>query len=198
MNAHDIIQITREAISDAEKRGVTAISPESLNQLLSNLEKAIDPHPSADCGPDVRVERYKAELEIWVAQFQHSHSIQVEMFRAVVMAGQSAMQSVVLINGGAAVALLAFLGHAISTKASAVFVQPIANALYLFVIGVLYGSLAMGSTYVSQSLYAIDINRRGPLAILFHALTVLLTVLAYVWFFRGACHAISGFHTYAT
>lgn len=199
MDAKDIIQITRDAITEAEGQGVTNISPESLKQLLANLEQAIEPvEASTPREAETRLELYKAELGLWLSQHQHVQSWQLENFRSVIILGQSAMKSVILINGGAAVALLAFLGHAISAKLPVTLVAPIAQSLFLFVVGVILASVSLGTTYASQMFYALTGKAAHYLGVVFHLATVLLTICAYIWFFRGAYHAISGFQTYAT
>lgn len=73
-------------------------------------------------------------------------------FTATIQAGQSALKILVLINGGAAVALLAFLGNATASAHPPMdrIIACIANAMGWYVGGVVAGTLAFGFTYLAQ------------------------------------------------
>ena len=83
----------------------------------------------------------------------------VEMFRSVIAAGQNAMRSATLINGGAGVALLAFIGHVWDKALTPNIVRGLTWSLLLFMSGVLTSAMAGGTTYVCQALYAREWER---------------------------------------
>ena len=64
-----------------------------------------------------------------------------------------------LINGGAAVALLAFLGNLITNNSGAA-VPSFANAMQAFVLGVFLAAVAYALTYLSQICYNGCVFRR--------------------------------------
>jgi len=76
------------------------------------------------------------------------------MFRSAITAGQSAIKSSFLLNGGAAVALLAFIGHLATIDKS--YVATFASSLLPFAYGALAISITSGFTYLSQWLYASE------------------------------------------
>ena len=73
------------------------------------------------------------------------------MFRAVITAGQNAIKTSFLLNGGAAVALLAFIAHMADVKPETVPV--FASCMVPFTIGVLIIAVTSGLTYITQWLY---------------------------------------------
>ncbi len=64
------------------------------------------------------------------------------LYEATVTAGAAALKSAILINGGASVALLTYLGYAASQ-------QGLPEALLWFVCGTLAAAMGAGSTYVA-------------------------------------------------
>jgi len=195
MDARAIIKLTRDAVENAEARGITGISPESLKSLLANLESAVTSSSGAD--PQVAaasLEQYRTQLILFVDQQRHVQAWQLENFRSVVTLGQAALKSIILINGGAAVALLAFLGHLVADGPLTNAPAPIVESLYRFVLGVLLASLASGTTYASQYCYAYTGSiwyQRAAIAL--HIGTVILVASSYGLFFAGAYHAYCGF-----
>lgn len=77
-------------------------------------------------------------------------AIKVEGFRVVTQAAKEAIKSATLINGGAAVALLAFLG---GTEKDSALVSGIAGAMMIFTLGVLLAAVAAGGMYCTQWCY---------------------------------------------
>lgn len=74
------------------------------------------------------------------------------METALINLSQNAFKTVILINGGAAVALLAFLGNIWAKDPGLQVVSSLANSISLFSIGVLIGALGSGMVYVCNYL----------------------------------------------
>lgn len=83
-----------------------------------------------------------------------------ELFRAVIESGQSALKSLSLINGAAAVALLAFLGTVLQRGIyeRGVSVAAVSQAMVVFAVGVLLAGAGFGLRYLSQTAYTGDYN----------------------------------------
>jgi hypothetical protein len=75
-------------------------------------------------------------------------------YKAVIDIALVALKSAILINGGAAIAMLAFWGTALGVKPDIVYSSNIASALGFFAQGVLSGGLATLPAYLSQVLYS--------------------------------------------
>jgi hypothetical protein len=90
-------------------------------------------------------EKYKADLEIWKAKLLRSTAI----YQNVNMQGQSAMKAALLINGGASVALLAFVGAAMGNIMNKCLLSTLCFSMLLFILGTLSSAMAFGITYLA-------------------------------------------------
>jgi hypothetical protein len=197
VNGKDVIAITREAVANAQAAGLKTIDPKALLNLLDLLDKEVtatdQSRDRANALAQLEIEKYKAELASWVSKTQHVSAWELEGFKQVIALGQSAIKSVTLINGGAAVALLAFIGHLAVAATSKYQITPFAESLRYFVAGVLCSALASGTTYLSQYFYSRSGKWWAALAITFHLATVLVTICAFAAFIQGASLAYHAF-----
>jgi hypothetical protein len=141
---------------------------------------------------DIRDTATEMAKEIWTQQA-------VEEMRAVISMGQSALKSAMLVNGGAAIALLGFLAT-VWSSGKVDDVSIFASAMFVFVLGVLSACVALGFAYAAQhfyaqSSYAEDEMRRlwSSIGRLFHVATSVLLVVSYVLFTYGGWLGYSGF-----
>jgi hypothetical protein len=191
--AKDAFEDARKAIRDAEAAGQSNIEIKKVHALLNLIEAEVKDSSVEHSSSEADLEAYKAQLTKWVADNQHNNEADLESFRQILALGQSTVRSAILINGGAAVALLAFIGH-LSTSAVVKFtILPFAGALRLFVFGVFFASLAAGSMYFSQFFYDREKTWHQRTGAVFHLLTVLLIAVAFILFVLGANQAYSGF-----
>lgn len=115
------------------------------------------------------------------------------METSLINLSQNAFKTVILINGGAVVALLTFLGNIWAKDPTTVtVVSLLAESIRFFSIGVLTGALGSGTIYICNYLYAI---RKQGMAITFHVLTLVLAISSYVCFGFGAYSAHIAFLT---
>jgi hypothetical protein len=103
---------------------------------------------------EMGLENVRAALTEYQVDTQRS----LEMFRAGTTTGTETIKAAILINGGAAVAVLAFIGHLVAIHAPSAAVMNFAWPLALFVIGVLASALASGITYVVHWCYVTALN----------------------------------------
>jgi hypothetical protein len=82
-------------------------------------------------------------------QYRAQIDFDIEELKAVNAAGQSAIKSSMLVNGGGAVALLAFIGHLTTSSETARSIPTFAFPLTIFVLGVWLGGLSAGFTYLT-------------------------------------------------
>jgi len=114
----------------------------------------------------------------------------IEMFKAVIMAGQAAIKSAILINGGAAVALLAFTGHVFTTSQDSEVTAKLACAMAYFVGGIVSGAVASGVVYLTQFMYAYDKRAFGHIL---NGISWLLVISCYILFVIGVVLAFRVF-----
>lgn len=84
----------------------------------------------------------------------------LETYRSMIAYGQLGIRFVLLSNGGAAIALLAFAGDATAKFGRA---PAITAPMILFVFGVFAGGVCVAAAYLTQySLYAELLKNEGP------------------------------------
>ena len=147
MNAKQFAAKMKETIEEIKTKGTAAIFCDDIIAYLDEVLKS----PEAEPRP-VDIEKYKADLQNWIEANKHQHQSSLEMFRSVIVAGQSAIKSSFLLNGGASVALLAFIAHLAQFDAAKVPV--FAECLLYFAFGALAIVITSGLTYLSQWFYA--------------------------------------------
>jgi hypothetical protein len=116
--------------------------------------------------------------------------VNVASFESVISTGQNALKSIIMLNGGAVVALLAFVGATWNKFANPAMVKTLLIAMMLFDAGVLLSSVAAGVTYLGQRAYYCEKNKAGDVYVW---LTIFLVVLAYILFIVASGVAVWGF-----
>ena len=115
---------------------------------MSTLSRAVDlrfdysdgHYPNVNSHPDLEPLRDQYRVQI---------DFDIEELKAVNAAGQSAIKSSMLVNGGGAVALLAFIGHLTTSSETAGTIPTFALSLTIFVLGVWLGGVSAGFTYLT-------------------------------------------------
>jgi hypothetical protein len=135
-----------------------------------------------------------AVLRDWNDANKRAHEGQLEMFRAVITSGQNAIKTSFLLNGGAAVALLAFIAHLAEIDRKKV--PQFGCTLLPFAFGVLAITITSGLTYLSQWLYANPEPVARKRGFCINTLCIILGILSYVMFVWGLFSVYSIFHNY--
>jgi hypothetical protein len=148
LNSIKLINSIREALDHVKKSGQTTVAISDLQNYLADLEK------SALSSVEAAAAQQKFENDVEITKINTAHSI--EMFKSVIEAGLNALKSAIIINGGAAVALLAFISGLIekSSRKSIIPISDIAYALFIFVIGAGFAGTASAIRYLCQASYA--------------------------------------------
>lgn len=180
----------KATIEDIKAKGTAAIHCDNLIAYLTEVEKTPEAEPSS-----IQIEKYKADLQNWIETNKRDHDGQLEMFRSVITSGQAAIKSSFLLNGGAAVAMLAFIGHLAQFKAEKV--SAFSACLLPFAYGVLAIALTSGLTYLSQWLYAGTNSTAQRVGFWLNILCILLGCSSYGFFSWGLFDTYRSFITYA-
>jgi hypothetical protein len=143
--------------------------------FLQNALAQIDDGNTSDKTHEWRTLTAKLKHDSDLAAYNNKHAFNVRLFEAVITFSQLTLKSAFLLNGGASIAILTFLGHD-QWKYLRV---PLANALLLFVTGVFMSALSTASTYFTQSAYAEHNRRIGNY---WRWVTVVLLAVAYLAF----------------
>ena len=125
---------------------------------------------------EINMEAYRAEVD--------SNG---RMLEATIALAGMALKSAMLINGGAAVAMLAYLGNVASKE---VEVGSIPGALSFFVAGVLSAAIGTGCGYLCQATYAEGHHKWG---IGLRIAAAVLVISSYIFFGLGGAEAYGSF-----
>lgn len=177
-------------IEDIKAKGTDAIYCDNLIAYLQQVQESPEQELSA-----IELENYKANLQNWIETNKRNHEHQLEMFRSVITSGQSAIKSSFLLNGGSAVALLAFIGHLAEFKPN--LVAAFAECLMPFCYGVLVVAITAGSTYLSQWFYASPMAWAKKTGFCINICCILLGLSAYGFFLWGLFATYRAFLAYA-
>ncbi|MFN0313649.1 MAG: hypothetical protein ACKVQA_01230 [Burkholderiales bacterium] len=177
----------KKTIEDIKAKGTAAIYCDNLITYLNDVAAS----PSHVVTP-AELEQYKAQLQLEVEKHKSANASSLEMFKSVISAGQNAIRSSFLLNGGTAFALLAFISHLAEKQPDKVAV--FADTLIPFVIGVFAISLTSGFTYMSQWFYAAeDGSWKQKAGFWLNIVSIILGLSSYGFFLWGMCRAYLAF-----
>lgn len=160
--------------------GQNAVGIEALQKYLEDLRT----HATSS------VELRKLEQQRSLAHFDAQTKHAIEMFKSVMDAGREALNALVLINGGAVVALLGFMGATIAKGFPASLGMQLTRPVLFFGLGVLMGALGFGVRYLGQACYS---GQRRTLGNVFNVTSSLSAVVGYILFGSGVYAAYSAF-----
>lgn len=159
MKESEALQQFKNAVEDVEKTGQTAIPTTNLKNYLDLLLRDA---AQREAGLNTTTDEQRAHgLEVWKTQV----GMFAEMLKATTEAGQTALKSSILINGGAAVAMLAFVGNAVTKtdlRPGSPLLSHIGLALFVFMVGTGLAGTSTAFRYLSQWCYAEAVNKTGP------------------------------------
>jgi hypothetical protein len=135
-----------------------------------------------DLPPEIALRVLDMHAGLRHRKYEAECALQRLTYENVVKAGWSAINMGLVINGGAALALLALVGHLASNPASGSQFTVLTEPLCYFAVGVFVNALARGSDYFSG--IAVLHKREGRRRF-FYGLTVLLVILCLLAFPLG-------------
>lgn len=127
--------ILRTELARLKAAGLTAVSIDDLERFLASASGTDEQHRDLEWSKTI------ATLE---------HAGALEMFRSALEAGQTALKTLITINGGAAAALLAFLSNVASKHAGWPQQPQIARAMAIFGAGLFLGGASAVVRYFAQ------------------------------------------------
>ena len=186
MSAKEFAEMLRKIVVDMKANGTEEIH---CDNLIAYSKEVIDsPSPIIS---NAEMERFKTDLQILVEQTKATHFANLEMFKSVIEAGHNAIKASFLLNGGSAVALLAFISKL--TELHKDKVPEFAGSLKIFVIGVFLVTVVSGVTYLSQWFYAGYNGWKTKVGFWLNVLAIILGLSSYGVFIWGMCNAYNSF-----
>jgi len=144
MESQELINEFRRQLDQVETQGGQQVQVLALRSYLDALEQ------DASASQEYRKREHEGMLAHYTAKSQHS----LEMLKAVLEAGKSALQSLLVINGGAVVALLGVFSSLVGKDGGATLARYLSLPLLQFGLGVLVAALGFAFRYFSQACYA--------------------------------------------
>lgn len=190
MSEKEFASQLKKTIEEIKANGTAAIY---CDNLIAYLDEIIN--SPAQVISEADLEKYRAELQVWVEQNKGIHNSRLEMFRSVITAGQNAIRSSFLLNGGAAVAILAFIGKLTESQQS--LIPDFACSLTIFVAGVLAITMTSGFTYLSQWFYSGGTPLKLKIGFWLNILSIVLGLSSYGIFIWGMYSAYTNFIAFA-
>ncbi len=191
MQPIEVLRIIQQAVQDVRNKNEEVVSTDALLKYIDGLAGQLESSKEeANRRTEANLAIFRAEHERNVALYQSEQKQALELFRSVVTYGSAAMKSALLINGGAAVALLAFIGNIWEKETAPEAVKALTLGIAMFSTGVLAAAVANAMSYFTQYCYSDPFPRA---AVVFHTLTVLFVVTSFVLFGYGAYESYSAF-----
>ncbi|MDC5849683.1 hypothetical protein OPW32_10805 [Vibrio europaeus] len=168
-----------------EEQGETFVSIDALLEYLEKVEvEDVKRH-------ELTVADFNAKNQSAVEKYKEDRAEWRELFKAVISNGQATIRLLATINGGAALALLAFIGKVWGEELPNSFMgQNITLSLFFLCVGVGISALTQGFAYVGQHFFTYDNDKLGAI---FQKLTALLGIGSLTSFFVGIGYACKGF-----
>jgi len=191
MQAREIIQALKQAIAQVKEQKQEVISVVALERYLDNLESYAEKTGEINkLQLETNLANFRAAHERNLAHYEAVQQRSLEMLRSVLTYGQAALKSSMLINGGAAAALLAFIGNIWQKPLGQKAANSITTAIAYFAFGVLVAAIGTATSYFTQ--YSYFENWRKP-GIIFHTISVLLILGSFALFGLGTYDAYVAF-----
>lgn len=149
MNSSELLYQIKKDVNDAKNNGSEIIPVDNLLNYLSGFDVNVNAQLN-----EINLEGYKHQNSTQLEIMKIENNFQIESFKAAINIGANACKTFLIMNGGAAIALLAFLGNIWNKSSSTEAASAVAAALFLFCGGVVLAGLCSGLSYFSQCLFA--------------------------------------------
>jgi predicted alpha/beta hydrolase family esterase len=178
MEAKELVKIMQEHIAAAKNSGLVSFTIESIEKWVSDDLTKLSDKPSQSAAEK---EHHKnVTIQAWLEEFKGYQLQNVEMLKAVFQFGGAALKSAILINGGAAVALLAFMGAIFVGKPDVS--KELTCPLMTFTFGVLSAAIASGTSYFAQYYYSSKNDSAGNF---WRGTVIIFVFFSYILFAAG-------------
>ncbi|EMP5832775.1 MULTISPECIES: hypothetical protein [Klebsiella] len=155
MNSSELLELIKKDVSDVKQNGSETIPVDNLLHYLSEIDVTEQPEANA-----LTLEGIKHQNSTQLEMLKIENNFQIESFKAAISIGANACRTFLIMNGGAAIALLAFLGNIWNKNSSTEAASAIATALFLFCGGVVLAGLCSGLSYFSQCFFSSSYGGR--------------------------------------
>lgn len=161
MKVEEIIEDLRFAVRDLKEQDIQTVPIERFEAYIAAIEKEAERTPHDIRREVYALEDFRSRREDWVSKRDIRRRRGEEMVTHTISTGAQALKAVLGINGGAAIALLAFFGSFAKAPNTLAIPAGLADSLAAFVGGVLAAALAFGITFFSQAGFGGEFGKRS-------------------------------------
>jgi hypothetical protein len=191
LETEELIRQIRADVRAVRDQGQQVIDATALDSYLGELEETASlTRDEQAWAHESQIEDFKARHQSNLAHYGAQNQAALEMLRTLVAVGQAALRTPMLINGGAAVAILGFLRNAWTKNLPSAVLKTLPSALLLFTAGVLAAALASGFAHLAQQAVT---SHREQIAKRLRWLVIALVLVSYLLFCYGGWEAYVGF-----
>jgi len=190
MNTQTLIREMEADIQAAENKGITEIQLKNFKAYLEEIKEIVKEQKEKDALQTQRDLAFYAAKNTTRIEYYKARIKRIsDGFHAVITIGQGALKSGALINGGACVAILAFIGNILTKDTS--MISGLSTALLIFGFGVFLAAAASGSTYLAQVNYE---TKKIKKAVCINKVTIAIVILSYLSFLGGGLQSWRTIH----
>jgi hypothetical protein len=175
MKAIEVITGLRTELGKLGANGQTTIQIANLDEVLKSLEVAAASNDST--APE------QLAREEWKLKAPLLHASSLEQYKSVLESGQTALKTLTTINGGAAVALLAFIGNMLTKGQPNGGPNPVPTlnqAMLIFILGVFLTGVSSAARYLTQ-LLASRSSKASMFLLYFSISSGIASLGAFLW-----------------
>ena len=175
----------RAELDKLKEQGQEVVSIDALSQYITHIDSE---HGKQQ---DIRLVEFQAKNQSLLEQYKENRAEWRELFKAVISNGQAAIKMLATINGGAALALLAFIGKVWEPNFSeSILGHNITISLLLLCIGLGITALTQGFAYIGQHCFTYH---KSSLGTKIQIATIIMGLSSLIIFFVGIIYACKGF-----
>ena len=145
MLAIDLIEDFRAILN--ESSGNYLVPKSAVLAVLESYEAELGEDTFGEASKKSRIDNFYVRKREYSRQV---HESELETFKVINIAGQSAIRSTFIMNGGAAVATAALIGTISSTPDSPIQLSGLAIPLGVFAVGVFMSAVSFAMTYLAM------------------------------------------------
>ena len=188
MEATELIHDLREEIQAVEAQEIKSISIDGLKRYLDLAEKDIK------YSNDFLQREHEGILTDRAVSTQWG----TELFKAVIESGKSALNALILINGGAVIALMGVMANLVGKEEGVLLAKNLSFSLLLFGVGVFCGGFGFALRYISQAFYNADFGSSHTKyeigGDIFRWLALIISLIGFVVFITAIICSFSAFN----
>lgn len=179
MDAKEFARKLESSIVEVKSQGHETVRCDNLIRYINELIEA----GCSETDSTEATESQKARTQFALEEYKHNSSATLEMFKSVIQSGQNAIKTMLLLNGGAAIALLAFIGKLSDNNSRAI--PDFAYSITSFVVGALLMGFVACLTYLAQIAFDSHVSRHQKIGTCLQISCAILGALSLASFAYG-------------